>query len=211
MNISVNHRPGPVVPQSGHGFGVEFNRYGRLESRSLKPKIEASRSRVETNELAHLGPLLLERLDYLLSHSCGIGPDLGLPKAENGPPHFPQAQSVLLVPLSVPLNLGEPVGGVRTLAELLAPAFPISAMPKVTVAEDRELRACENDVRPSGEVRQVFSVPAAGSPQGASEHDLTASIGLLAAAARGSRGARRGGAKSLEARPCLGRRRGFGP
>ena len=91
-------------------------------------------------------PQVVEGRSDPLGDRRRVTPNLGLPKPQDGPPHLLEMEGILAVAFHVPLNLREPVVGVRTGPELLATALPVAAMPEVTVAEDCDFPLGKNDV-----------------------------------------------------------------
>src|SRR3954462_4162407 len=52
VDVAVQHRPAPVVPQGGHGLGIDLHRDRGLEPDRLEAEIEPARARVEAESLA---------------------------------------------------------------------------------------------------------------------------------------------------------------
>src|SRR5688500_2593469 len=77
-----------------------------------------------------------------------------------------------LVPSPISLDLCDPVFRVPATSQIRPATLPVAAVPEITVDEDRDLPASDNDVWPSWELGCAEPVAHASSPQRPSQEKL---------------------------------------
>jgi hypothetical protein len=82
-----------------------------------------------------------------------------LPDSHNGPTRAFQATSDCSVALPICINLGDPIRRVMSLCQLPSQARPISPVPKIPVAENRDPQTREHYVWRARNTRKVPSIP----------------------------------------------------
>jgi len=124
------------------------------------------------------------------------------PVAEDNPPCFLKRFGLTAIAFDVSRHLRDPVTRVVSAGELCKSALKVTAVPEVSVAENSDALLAKHDVWATWQPGGVKAISETASPQLTPQHELTTRVGLLASAARGSRGFLGRGKQASERRCC---------
>lgn len=102
---------------------------------------------------------------YMGCDPRGVSPYLTLPNPNHRPPLLSKGPGCDAIPLTVPLDLCDPIGRIGTANELRFPFSPVATVPEITIDENRNASASVNDVRASGELIAMQPEPEPASPE----------------------------------------------
>lgn len=91
--------------------------------------------------------------------------DVAFPEAQDEPPLVHEILILPTIPRDVRRDLGHPIRCVVTPLELANALEEVSPVPEVTVAEDDDLGAHEDDVGSARQVGNVDAIPKTESPK----------------------------------------------